>query len=69
VTIILCLPAVNKSASLINATAIVTVTPCQHGTVSLCFNSNYICILCYATRDDIQTNFREEEFALRTLAE
>src|SRR5277367_280568 len=32
-----------------------------------CFSSDYFCTQCYATRDDIQCKFREEEFVLRTV--
>jgi hypothetical protein len=33
-----------------------------------CFSSDYFCTLCYATRDDIQRKFREEEFVSCTVA-
>jgi hypothetical protein len=31
-----------------------------------CFSASYFCTLCYTSKDDIQTKFREEDFALRT---
>jgi len=33
------------------------------------FSGSYFCTLCYATSDQIQVSFREEEFCIRTVAE